>query len=1092
MSRKKTNAQTAKKKETTKKAEDSAVLLQEEVKTEEKPAEEKKKQTKPKAKSSGKKKTTGKNVTLKKDEKPEKPAEQQTEEKTETKPAKKSTRKAPAKKKPAAKKAQTEKKQTKKKTRKPRKQKPEIIIEHYGPVAPEKRIFDKRFAAVLLLAIVFLWAVFPKGVSKTSYEKAELPQKIENPVAGLVINELVSGNTGVYCDRNNIVGDYVELYNGTDSDISLNGYGLSDTVGKVKWYFPDVTIGKGEYLVITLSGLSGGDLDASFRLSSDGDERLILYNGELKVIDSVDTVALKKNNALQRGDNGTWIVCDQPTPGYENSLEGMNRYYASLEAGDDGRLLISEFLPANKGNYHNENDDDEGFIELYNNSTSPILLSDYFLSGKPDEPFSYRLPEVQLQPQQYYVIPTGKKTVNLSKEYGCLILSSRGKILNKFEYEDLPNGLAIMNVENTVRRSAVVSPGYSNDIEGITAFQKENCVTSKGLIINEVMRNNYSHLEVDDKYYDWVEILNNSSDPIDLSSYRLADSINATDYFQLPDKLLEPGEYYIILCAGEQINTKYGNASFKISDNTSLYLLKGTEVADVIFVGKMPTGYSYGRGSEEGTFFFAKPTPASGNGNGYRAVSFTPEIIQKAGLYDGINELTVEIVGPGEIYYTLNGSVPDRNSRKYTGPITLTKTTALKAISYIDGMAASEISTSSYIINENHTLPVMSITLDASDFRAINTYYRASDYRKQAYVEYFDGEDGFESNCGLGLFGDESRSYAKKNYVMKFDKQFGSGNLHYQVFESRDNADYDSISIRAGGQDWRDSIIRDHLLTELVDENTDIVTYASKTIVVYINGQYWGLYTLREKKNASFFEDYFNASSEGMSITRSNGKIEMGDGKAYRELRYFVNTHNLNIEENYNYVAERLDLVQWADYWIAQTYLGNVDCDNIRYIQSPNFNGGKIMPIFYDLDWAMSTGYDYNYYMRFLFNGKFPCTWQDDYGTWHTGIENDIIRRLLKTTRFKQLWLERMKYHLENTWSTETVLAKIDKLVSEYETEIVRNQNRWGSSVSRWYSSISELRTFAKNRVYYLLRQTQNWLNISTTKMKEIFGDLYR
>ncbi|MBQ4253505.1 MAG: CotH kinase family protein, partial [Erysipelotrichaceae bacterium] len=103
-----------------------------------------------------------------------------------------------------------------------------------------------------------------------------------------------------------------------------------------------------------------------------------------------------------------------------------------------------------------------------------------------------------------------------------------------------------------------------------------------------------------------------------------------------------------------------------------------------------------------------------------------------------------------------------------------------------------------------------------------------------------------------------------------------------------------------------------------------------------------------------------------------------------------------------------------------------------------------------------------------------------------------IIKKLLRTERFKELWLERLKYNLENTWNTETVLARIDELVAEYEPEIVRNQNRWGSSVSRWYNSIDDLRYFFRHRTYYVLRHTQSWLNISTAKMKEIFGDLYR
>ena len=59
--------------------------------------------------------------------------------------------------------------------------------------------------------------------------------------------------------------------------------------------------------------------------------------------------------------------------------------------------------------------------------------------------------------------------------------------------------------------------------------------------------------------------------------------------------------------------------------------------------------------------------------------------------------LTTETAG-GTIYYTLNGSIPDVGSFRYTGPITITKNTTLKTVVIYGNYIASEIKTYNYTV----------------------------------------------------------------------------------------------------------------------------------------------------------------------------------------------------------------------------------------------------------------------------------------------------------------------------------------------------------------------------------------------------------
>src|SRR5947207_1630028 len=71
----------------------------------------------------------------------------------------------------------------------------------------------------------------------------------------IVINEILTSNTSSIQDEDGTYQDWIELYNSGTSDVSLQGYGLSDDpLLLFKWTFPNVTLQKGGYLIIWTSG----------------------------------------------------------------------------------------------------------------------------------------------------------------------------------------------------------------------------------------------------------------------------------------------------------------------------------------------------------------------------------------------------------------------------------------------------------------------------------------------------------------------------------------------------------------------------------------------------------------------------------------------------------------------------------------------------------------------------------------------------------------------------------------------------------------------------------------------------------------------
>jgi hypothetical protein len=126
-------------------------------------------------------------------------------------------------------------------------------------------------------------------------------------VSGLVINEIMAGNFSAVADQDGEYDDWVELYNGNNYSINLDGYYLSDNENEpTKWSFPNVTIAPNDYLIIwcdTAGGAQAG-LHTTYRLS--GDQEEVYLSDEFAItIDAVHYVNMPTDQGYARVPNGT-------------------------------------------------------------------------------------------------------------------------------------------------------------------------------------------------------------------------------------------------------------------------------------------------------------------------------------------------------------------------------------------------------------------------------------------------------------------------------------------------------------------------------------------------------------------------------------------------------------------------------------------------------------------------------------------------------------------------------------------------------------------------------------------------------------------
>lgn len=900
------------------------------------------------------------------------------------------------------------------------------------------------------------------------------------------ISEVASGGSYAIVDGEGKRSDWVELYNYGSKAVTLDGAFLSnDAEDRTKWMLPTMTLEAGARVVIRCTGSTAVQGEANFGLSRDGCT-VILTGAMGNTIAEVTVPQLGKDCSWALQEDGTYeqtILC---TPGYENSQAGYDSWISQLNYTTPD-IRITEVMSANRSTIQNQAGELCDWIELYNAGSSEASLTGLYLSNDVEDRMKWALPDVTLAAGERMVIPcsgstapAGEAEFSIPRDGCTVVLSgSVGNIIQQVEVPRLNEDRTwALGDDGIFAESDLPSPGYPNTEDGYLAFRASQRVEGP-LIISEVMASNNVYLrQADGNCYDWVELKNISDQPVELNRYALSNDPGELDKYTLPDVTLEPGEMIVIICSGypDMTTSKYPHAPFTLSREESwvyLSLLDGTGCEDHIRVYDVPYQHSVGRtDGENGTYYFTTPTPGTDNGTGVAFVSDAPEVLTADGIYNDVSAVTVELNGNGNIYYTTDGSIPTERSKQYTGPISLSATTVLRIINLEDGKLPSDVVTASYIINENHTLPVISLAVKDEEMFGSGGIYKnyTSGEEILCNVALYEGDQGFNIDCGIEMFGHMGLTNPKKSFKITFRGAYGSKYLDYPVWGEDGVSRYKSLLIRAG-QDYPKSIFRDELFTSLAkDGSENLLTQNNKYCILYINGEYFGIYCLKEAFSETYYAENKNVSVESTELVRA----PFSTGTELYDLYKFCRNNSLKDQENYDYVASQIDIDSIIDWMIFESYCGNGDIQqNLRYFRSTE-TGNKWQFAYYDLDWGF---YFYNGFIHTLDPNK---TWQ------HMGF----TRALAKNPDFREKLLERCSYFYYGVLSDENVLERIDYYYELLKDEVPRERERWTGTYEGWEYEVNKLRSYLTDRDHWgtLIDHLYRYVNLTKDEEHTYFG----
>lgn len=896
----------------------------------------------------------------------------------------------------------------------------------------------------------------------------------------LIINEVMASNSYTSLDKFGKYSDYIEIYNGYDYEVDLSEYYLSDDyLNARKWKFPSgVKIAPKEYMVVYASGMDtviDGEYHTNFKLDKGG-EVVSLSSKEGKTISKVIYNATDSDTSYGYNDKlGRYVYYFEGSPGKYN---GDNYSDSPVESSLIlGELRITEYVTDNAtikssdGKYYQ-------MIEIYNSSNSDKSIKGYTLSNDKNNTDKYVFGDITIKAGSYLVIYLsmvdevidGECHINfeIKDDDKILILSDNEKnIMDEVKIVTLGGDMSYGLYNGKWYYYQNPSMGLDNDNNYILDVDN-----SRDIIINEVSSLNE----------EFIELKNVTKNSINLKKYSIKDKSGKEMNF--PDVEISGGGYLVVYGSDEYSYSK-GKiyAGFHINNSSEeIYLYKNNVLIDTFYGGKLDSGVSKGLNDNNEVVYFKNKTMGSSNSKTY-FLGYADEVEYSimGGYVDKGSRLELKTSDGSEIYYTIDGSFPTKSSLKYKGYITIDKTMVVKAVSYKDNYIESSVVSRTFFVGREHDMPVVSISTNRNNlfgsYGIISNYY--GNNKKKISFEFYesDGSLGVSFTGEMRLSGMDSREKEQKSMAIYLKKEYGLSSVSYPFFKYNQVNKYSSFTLRNSGEDPLGIRIQDTVLTYMLQGEMDIDLQDYRAVVVYVNGEYYGLYNMRERLNGDYLESYGMDKDNSTLIKYTTAKS--GNVSEYNNLYNYIINHNVKDKDVYEYLESQIDMQELVNYMIVESFYGNTDLGNIRYYKVEN---GKWRWMLYDLDWSLwNAGLDYSYP---VVNKKIPAA------TYLYSII-DITRRLYQNSEFRELYLSSFGKYLKTTFLPSRVDEIIDEVSKEIENEISYHISRWKDnvkSVSEWKNNINLFKERYHNRYNYVVNNIKSSFGLTQEEYDKYFG----
>ena len=492
----------------------------------------------------------------------------------------------------------------------------------------------------------------------------------------------------------------------------------------------------------------------------------------------------------------------------------------------------------------------------------------------------------------------------------------------------------------------------------------------------------------------------------------------------------------------------------------------------------------------------------------------------QGGFYDEPFALSLECSDLDcHIRYTTNGGIPTENSKCYGMPLFLDE--SLYSISDIytlpiapvfesfvpdsvqhaiviraaafdgNGERVSDVVTKTYLIRalgcDHHGLAVVSVCADSLSLFDYDTgifvpgvyfnpeypdytgnyYQRGREWERLANVEFYELDNsGINQQCGLRTHGNRARKAAAKGMKLYAREEYGKKHFKHRFFETTQIMKFKHLVLKPFSTLWPYVGVQDYVANRMALQ-IGLEAPNSRPVVVYLNGEYWGIYFLQEKLDDRYFEEHFDVEPEWCNIVNGNGidgftgdwniEVDSGDGSGFEQLLDWLEDADLSDSANYAHLSTLVDIDNFIDYQIFETFIANTDwpANNFRCWQSGDSHWRFA---FFDGDATMvEKYYDVMDNATYVRNDR-----------WYTGGNSTLLfRRLLENNDFKHRYNIRVNELCDTMLQYDNLSPILEGLKQTIRCEVPHQTARFGypESMDYWNWGCYLVDDFLRDRV---------------------------
>lgn len=449
----------------------------------------------------------------------------------------------------------------------------------------------------------------------------------------------------------------------------------------------------------------------------------------------------------------------------------------------------------------------------------------------------------------------------------------------------------------------------------------------------------------------------------------------------------------------------------------------------------------------------------------------TPIFVPSGGNYS--SSLLVEIHpshSRAHVVFTTDGTVPTATvGALYDHPLLLDRAfpglVVLRARQFLDGVPGP-VSSTSYAVGLSNTLPILSLIADPPDLWDLTSGIlarpgeRGAAWERPVHLTLLTGEPapGFQVDAGLRTHHIGHSQELKPSFRLYFRREYGAPRLEYPLFPlhpEQNTQAYKRLLLLAGGRSARWTLLEDQLLCDVATA-MGMPAPQGRFVLLFVNGQPWGIYRLTERVDRFFAEDMLGLT--GADVIR-DGDADEGVQAHWDDLMAWLRTHDLRDPTQYAALEGHVDLDEFTDYVVLLAYFGRTDFIAVR-------PGDGSEP----WRWLPQEGRAWAVLRAQVSPGPLASPEA-------AGDLSVLLDRLLENPEYRRGFASRLADMLNTALSPAAVETQIDRLAATVEPDIGYEAARWDSPTD-WESNVAALRYFARQRPAVLRRQVAQRLGL--------------